>query len=348
MSTKKRSLQDAGISSEDHLSKRAKNNHNPQIASLDTDECGHSESEHKDENQPIDYEKVISIQVGERTFHTKIGTLTQYDNHNYFGKLFSGHYSVDNIFIDRNGDTFSHILEFLRSKHLILGNKVDKEALLERILIEAKFYGIDTLSSFIEDEKRTPLPGSSILTVAEQRNINKILWNTFSDEDEFWEQVPITDNDLETHSQHIRGDVFSTLILIEDTESNVFAIRSNIGICQFEELHGDRNAQRFGLLDPNTQNRRRQLLAEQKFIFYHIRDSKNQVSMNVLGCGNYLITDVSINDETVHILAKDAGNYSLTPSNEILILKKGIEDLSYRVETFPQSRSDEIKHVPFV
>lgn len=61
---------------------------------------------------------LIKLNVGGRTFTTSKTTLTRYDD-SLLGRMFSGRHDLANdeegrVFIDRNGELFEHVLDFLR------------------------------------------------------------------------------------------------------------------------------------------------------------------------------------------------------------------------------------------
>lgn len=89
--------------------------------------------------------KIVHLNVGGRRFSTTSGTLLG-RGVNYFSGLLSGHYraSVDEqgaFFLDRNGDYFAPILDYLRTGKLRCPPNLSIEGLLE----EAHFFSIDLL-----------------------------------------------------------------------------------------------------------------------------------------------------------------------------------------------------------
>lgn len=83
---------------------------------------------------------VITLNVGGRKFQTLRTTLMKHEN-SYFAKLFQGHTQAyfdneSNYFIDRNGDLFDYILEWMRTGVL----EVPQIVSVERLKREMAFY----------------------------------------------------------------------------------------------------------------------------------------------------------------------------------------------------------------
>ncbi|KAK2795372.1 hypothetical protein FQN51_000462 [Onygenales sp. PD_10] len=101
----------------------------------------------------------VILQVGERRFQTTIDVLVEKSR--YFKALFSGQWAVkkqpdDFIFIDRDGKTFEHVLQYIRGG--IFPVIFDKESgqhdyvLYNTILEEAKYFQCDNLVIFLEEQ----------------------------------------------------------------------------------------------------------------------------------------------------------------------------------------------------
>ena len=95
----------------------------------------------------------VQIDVGGCSYTSCLETLTKHGE-SRLGKLFNGSLSIvrDNksqsYFIDRDGNSFRFVLNYLRTGKLILPDHFDEyEALLE----EARWYEIDSLVRLIED-----------------------------------------------------------------------------------------------------------------------------------------------------------------------------------------------------
>eukprot|EP00929_Paragymnodinium_shiwhaense_P090955 TRINITY_DN51026_c0_g1_i1.p1 TRINITY_DN51026_c0_g1~~TRINITY_DN51026_c0_g1_i1.p1 ORF type:complete len:289 (-),score=56.26 TRINITY_DN51026_c0_g1_i1:107-973(-) len=94
---------------------------------------------------------VIELNVGGRVFVTSRGTLTS-EPDSMLARLLSGESSfsdrVDSsgrIFIDREGDTFAHILGYLQRRGRLIGAPNDIAG-LARLTVDAEYFGLDRLA----------------------------------------------------------------------------------------------------------------------------------------------------------------------------------------------------------
>eukprot|EP01122_Echinamoeba_exundans_P001757 TRINITY_DN11753_c0_g1_i1.p1 TRINITY_DN11753_c0_g1~~TRINITY_DN11753_c0_g1_i1.p1 ORF type:complete len:263 (-),score=60.98 TRINITY_DN11753_c0_g1_i1:78-866(-) len=98
---------------------------------------------------------IVKLNVGGQIFTTSKSTLLKGTSSegSFFSSMLSGRFSVEtdesgNFFIDRSGEKFKHILEFLRTG--ALESNVDLDSLLQ----EAQFYLLDDLIYAIEHRKQ--------------------------------------------------------------------------------------------------------------------------------------------------------------------------------------------------
>ncbi|VDH95205.1 Hypothetical predicted protein [Mytilus galloprovincialis] len=87
---------------------------------------------------------VLELNVGGQIFHTTLETITKYPE-SFLGAMFSGRHKVnlDNkgrYFIDRNGDHFEHILEFLRDDTYL-----PPKGVVVEVFRDADYFAIATL-----------------------------------------------------------------------------------------------------------------------------------------------------------------------------------------------------------
>ena len=92
----------------------------------------------------VKWGKVVFLNVGGRHFDVSLSTLTQQHPHSMLAVMFSGRHEVvkeprdDRVFIDRDPDSFKHVLSFLR-----LGEKwvlPDDAFLVNRLKVEFDFF----------------------------------------------------------------------------------------------------------------------------------------------------------------------------------------------------------------
>ncbi len=101
---------------------------------------------------------MIKLNVGGTLFHTTRETLTKTQD-SFFTAMLSGRFQqlVDQegyIFIDRDGDRFKHILNYLRTNTIHLPRHANKLYKYEDIIEEAEFYGLNELAEILRKEVR--------------------------------------------------------------------------------------------------------------------------------------------------------------------------------------------------
>ncbi|CAG8765492.1 10232_t:CDS:1, partial [Racocetra persica] len=95
---------------------------------------------------------IVTLNVGGVLYTTTKDTLLKHKS--FFSGLFSNNFSISldsngNSFIDRNGELFKYVLEFLRNNALPK-RTISNKALLEELLQEAEFYCIEDLIAEIK------------------------------------------------------------------------------------------------------------------------------------------------------------------------------------------------------
>lgn len=93
----------------------------------------------------------IELNVGGKLYDTTVTTLTRFPN-NLIGKMFTGQVPISKdakgrYFIDRDGEMFSHILNFLRTRTLELRDDFENA---DSLLQEAEYYRMDDLKRLIQ------------------------------------------------------------------------------------------------------------------------------------------------------------------------------------------------------
>eukprot|EP00871_Galdieria_phlegrea_P002748 jgi/Galph1/3474/GphlegSOOS_G2132.1 len=96
---------------------------------------------------------VVKLNVGGKYFETTVDTLTK-DKESMLSAMFSGKYAIQKddqgaVFLDRDGDRFRHILNYLRSNTLHVGENIQ---LLGEILEEAEYFGLQSLVDKLREE----------------------------------------------------------------------------------------------------------------------------------------------------------------------------------------------------
>ena len=103
-------------------------------------------------------EDVIDLNVGGCLYTTLLSTLTSVDGSKlarWFNDSAPNRLPLDKsgrVFIDRNGEIFEYILDYLRdSKSLVLPTSSIE---MERLLVEAEYYELPKLAALIHESKR--------------------------------------------------------------------------------------------------------------------------------------------------------------------------------------------------
>jgi len=95
---------------------------------------------------------MVTLNVGGREFKTSVETLTKFQG-TFFTSLFSAQWELERdhngqIFIDRDGDLFGYILNYLRSGEFLLPD----ERARQQFILEAQFFGLRELLGILSVE----------------------------------------------------------------------------------------------------------------------------------------------------------------------------------------------------
>ncbi|SPJ11582.1 conserved Plasmodium protein, unknown function [Plasmodium sp. DRC-Itaito] len=91
-------------------------------------------------------DNIIKINVGGKIYMTTLNLICRYKS-SYLYEIILDNYNKEEIFIDRNGNRFEYILDFLRDGVLICENDIN---VLTRILIEAIYFKLFNLVKIIK------------------------------------------------------------------------------------------------------------------------------------------------------------------------------------------------------
>lgn len=96
-------------------------------------------------NATSDASTVVLVNIGGITYTSTLSTLRRLD---YFKELLSKHAPGNEYFVDRDGESFRYILEYLR--HLRMPALPEIVEKMERLLHEIEFYQIPLLKTMIQ------------------------------------------------------------------------------------------------------------------------------------------------------------------------------------------------------
>uniref|UniRef100_T1JJI6 KHA domain-containing protein n=1 Tax=Strigamia maritima TaxID=126957 RepID=T1JJI6_STRMM len=144
----------------------------------------------------------ISLNIGGRKFVTTRSTLTTKDPGSMLARMFADVNDSNQLWlnitdkhgaylIDRNPTYFEPILNYLRHGRLILNNNINPEGVLE----EAKFFGIDSLISLLEEIVQEKNSTPDCLPLSRRDVINALVSTSHSSELRF-QGVNLTGADL--------------------------------------------------------------------------------------------------------------------------------------------------------
>ena len=142
------------------------------------------------ESSAISSNTKVKLNVGGTYFETVMETLTKNSEGQltYFKTLFSRQWESekdpndDSIFIDRSGDLFWHILQYLRTGKLIFDD--NDMTLRQSLIIEAEFYKVESLAKLLKSmetkaptlniEQKQCYSASGILSSKNREDLNKL------------------------------------------------------------------------------------------------------------------------------------------------------------------------------
>jgi len=136
----------------------------------------------------------VLLDVGGREFSTTVDTLTS-EKDTFFTALFSSLWELEKdekgrIFIDRNGELFAEILEYMRNPDQFL---LADERLRQRLTNEARFYKLNNLITILteperkaeEQRKMVKFEGATLLNSEQQQKLNEF----YGVKDQRWQLI---------------------------------------------------------------------------------------------------------------------------------------------------------------
>ncbi|CAF1226615.1 unnamed protein product [Didymodactylos carnosus] len=131
---------------------------------------------------------LVSLNVGGKIFRTSIETLKK-EKDTFFTDLLSREWQLETdnhgrICIDRNGELFAELLDYLRTGHVI----VPDERLCRRLLHEAQFYHFNTLSKLLSQivcKAEHFFVGSTLLSDSQKEKLNEF----YGINDQYWKLI---------------------------------------------------------------------------------------------------------------------------------------------------------------
>jgi hypothetical protein len=132
----------------------------------------------------------VTLNVGGNRYITSLHTLTR-ENDTYFTEKFSQNWESEldgtdkSLFIDRNGETFTYILEYLRTD-AVCDDVLMDEILRHNLMIEAKFFRLQNLVNILTEAEKTivgkTFPNGTLLTLEQKKKLNEF----YGKQDQRW------------------------------------------------------------------------------------------------------------------------------------------------------------------
>eukprot|EP00794_Sanderia_malayensis_P010272 gene10271-11327_t len=178
-------------------------------------------SEYSQTLNKIHFPATVKLNVGGHVYKTSLLTLKS-DPDSMLAHMFSGRYSLDKsedgeYFIDRDGDCFKYVLNYLRNKDVFVN---DEETRLQ-LLVEAEFYRIDGLIDCIG----YGFNGSSILNAKLKKllfeKLEKVLHKSVTGK---WRMIYSAECDgWSAKDFHTNCDrITPTMVLLQSDVGNIF------------------------------------------------------------------------------------------------------------------------------
>ena len=170
----------------------------------------------------------VLFDVGGRIFATTVETL-MHEKNTFFTALFSRQWDLEKddkgrIFIDRNGDLFAEILDFMRTPNEY---NMPEERLRKRLITEAKFYKLTSFLEILtepdrkdEENRLRNFANSTHLTLEQEQKLNEFYGKT----DQRWNLIyKATRDGFEIRTFHrLCDNQGPTMVIIRSTGGYLF------------------------------------------------------------------------------------------------------------------------------
>jgi hypothetical protein len=104
--------------------------------------------------EEYELERNVELDVGGRRFHTSMSVLRSKPG-TFFGAMFSGLYDIErsedgSIFVDRDGELFGHVLEYLRDGVVNVAKHGAPVHVLRKLKREFNFFSIELYAEKVQ------------------------------------------------------------------------------------------------------------------------------------------------------------------------------------------------------
>ncbi|CAF0959551.1 unnamed protein product [Adineta steineri] len=209
--------------------------------------------------------KVI-LDVGGSKYTTSVDTLTS-EKDTFFTALFSKQWNVErdpndnSVFIDRNGELFKHILEYLRTDS-IPNDVMTNESLRQLLIKEAEYFRLHKLIYILtkpgrkreQEEERFSIdkdfPNTTLLKPEHKVKLNEF----YGKSNQKWELIYKTTRDgFTANAFHVRCDNEGpTMTIIRSSNDCIFGGYTSVSWASSEGYQKDKTAFLFTLTNPHN------------------------------------------------------------------------------------------------
>jgi hypothetical protein len=196
----------------------------------------------------------ITLNVGGNRYITSLHTLTR-ENDTYFTEIFSKDWKSElddvdkSIFIDRNGEIFTYILEYLRTDAVSDDVLLD-EILQHNLMIEAKHFRLQNLVNVLTKTMvENTFPNGTLLGVEHKKKLNEF----YGKPEQRWELIYKASRDgFDTNAFHTRcNNQGPTFTIIQSNNGYLFGGYTAVAFTSDCNYKNDTTAFLFTLTNPH-------------------------------------------------------------------------------------------------
>ncbi|CAF1358490.1 unnamed protein product [Adineta steineri] len=208
----------------------------------------------------------ITLDVGSVKHTTSVDTLTR-EKDTFFAALFSRRWELErdsndnSIFIDRNGELFKHILEYLRTNKIPI-DIMTNESLRQRLITEAEYFCIHNLIYILteperkrqQEEERLAIertfPNGTLLRLAHKVQLNEF----YGKSNQKWELMyKATRDGFYANTFHSRcNNKGPTITIIQSSNNYIFGGYTSVSWTSSQNYKADETAFLFTLTNPHN------------------------------------------------------------------------------------------------
>ena len=205
----------------------------------------------------------VKLNVGGERYTTTVGTLTRKAG-THLNEIFSGEWQLElddldkSIFIDRNGQIFAYVLEYLRTD-TVADEVLDNEILRHSLATEAKYFSLTDLMKILTDADEMyasrakiakTFPTGTLLGIEQMKKLNEF----YGKEDQRWTLIHKASKDgFDAASFHTRcNNQGPTMTIIRSNNNCLFGGYTAVPWTSDGTYKNDATAFLFTLTNPHN------------------------------------------------------------------------------------------------